>query len=322
MMYESYQRRKPRKHSGLRGKLLLSLLALFLAVLFLLLAGALALYALPAGLFAIEPQADLALSTDLPTSPICVLLIGVDAENSGGQRSDTMIIAAIDRDKVRLASLLRDMVVDIPGVGSDRLNSAYAKGGPELALRTVNQNFGLSVMHYVMADYVTLVRLVDAMDGIDLTITPEVVEQINHNVLSTGKLFKPLGYNYSELTVSGENTHLNGLQALGYARIRKLDSDFVRTSRQRAVLAAMRRKLACSLWNPVLLARTGTAALSSLRTDLNAAQLLSLGLKALASGEVETLRVPVDGSFEDTDSVIFLTDPALNRNSLREFLYR
>ena len=84
----------------------------------------------------------------------------------------------------------------------------------------------------------------------------------------------------------------------------------------------MRRRLVGNLWNPVLLARTGMAAFNALQTDLSAPLLLSLGLKALAGGEIDTLRVPVDGSYEDTGSKILLTDPALNRDSLREFLYR
>ena len=318
-MYEPYKRR--RRSGRLRKKLALSLLALLLTAILLLLLGGLALYALPAGLFAIEPQADLGLSADLPARPICVLLLGVDAESGGARRSDSMIIAAIGGDEVRLASLLRDTVVDIPGVGEGRLNSAFAYGGPELALRTVNQNFGLSIMHYIVADYVTLVRLVDALGGIDVEIAPEEVEHVNINVKSTAKLFRPLGYTYSELMTSGENTHLNGLQALGYARIRKLDSDFMRASRQRVVLGAMWKKLRANIWNPALLARLAATALDALETDLNAAQLLSLGLKAAASGGVEVLRVPVNGSFEDTGTVIRLSDPVLNRQALREFIY-
>lgn len=319
-MYEPYRRRS-RRPARFGGRLLRLLLKLLIFLVALALLAGLVLYALPADVFSVEPAVDLGLSPGLPASPINVLLLGVDRENEGVRRSDSMLIASIGSGGVRLTSILRDTMVDIPGHGQGRINSAYAYGGAELALRTVNENFGLNIMHYVVADYVTLVRLVDALGGIEADITAAEMEQINANVYSMRRTFLALGYTCEPLTIPGEDTHLNGLQALAYARIRKLDSDFVRASRQRIVLAAMREKLKANLWNPVLLGRAGSAALSALDTDLNAAQLLSLGLKAAFGGELATLRLPVDGSFDDTGASIVLTDPELNRRALREFLY-
>ena len=320
MMYEPYKRkrkRRARKKHRLLGALLRLLI---LCALLIGIAGGL-LYVLPAGLFAIEPDADLSPNSALPASPINILLLGVDAESDGQQRSDSMIVASIGADGVRLISILRDTAVDIPGYGEGRVNSAYAHGGAELAVRTVNANFGLNIMHWCVADYATLVRLVDAVGGIDVDVTAEELEQINHNVYSVRRSFKRLGYSYTPLTISGPGTHLNGLQALGYARIRKLDSDFVRASRQRTVLAALLKKVRARFYDPVLLYRLAAAALKGLKTDLSAPMLASLGLKAAAAGEVKTLRVPVNDSYQDTGAQIRITDPELNRRAIYEFLY-
>ena len=137
----------------------------------------------------------------------------------------------------------------------DRINGAYAYGGAELAMRTVNETFGMNISKYVLVDYLTLARLVDAVGGVDLVITEAEMEQINaNNSRYAGSTFieSELGYlpkMVTEYSVDGETpVHLDGLQARGFARIRKLDSDFMRTSRQRrvvqAALAALRAQIA------------------------------------------------------------------------------
>ena len=131
-------------------------------------------------------------------------------------------------------------------------------------------------------------------------------------------MFAPLGYTYEELTVCGENTHLSGLQALGYARIRKIDSDFVRTSRQRTVISAMLDALKARPWRLVSFAR---AALQGIDTNLSAVELVSLGEKAIVGGVDGALRLPVDGSFTDDGSRLTMTDAQRNIDALYEFLY-
>ena len=142
--------------------------------------------------------------------------------------------------------------------------------------------------------------------------------QINNNVRYSGRVFAPLGYTYEELTVCGENTHLSGLQALGYARIRKIDSDFVRTSRQRTVIAAMLDALKTRPWRLASFAR---AALQGIDTNLSAVELISLGEKAIVGGVDGTLRLPLDGSFTDDGSKLTMTNAQRNIDKLYEFLY-
>ena len=322
---EPYRKRNSRRQRRRRGPggclvaLLLRLLALILALAVL---GVGLLYALPVSLFAVEPEdANLSLAGDLPTNRANILLLGLDMARENSRRSDAILIATIGYGDLRLTSILRDTLVDIPGYGTGKLNAAYAHGGPELVMRTLNENFGLNIMHYVAVDFTALVDLVDALGGVDVNVTEAEMTRINQNLDAARGRFESLGYSAPSLTQCGENTHLNGVQALYYARIRKLDSDFMRASRQRALLEAMLARLRSNLWNPMLLYRLGRTILRSVDTNMSPIQLLSLGEKALLSGVPKTTRLPVDGSYTDDGASLRVTDPQQNINAFRMFAY-
>lgn len=328
MYYEEPPRKRndSRRRQGRRrspgGCLVALLLRLLAFILLLVILGAALLYALPVSLFAVEPEnADLSLSNDLPASRANILLLGLDMARENSQRSDAVLIATVGYGELRLTSILRDTLVSIPGHGSGKLNAAYAHGGPELVMRTLNENFGLNLMHYAAVDFTALVDLVDALGGVDLSVTEAEMTRINQNLDAARARFEAMGYAAPALTQCGENTHLNGVQALYYARIRKLDSDFMRASRQRALLEAMLRKLRSNLWNPLLLYRLGQAILRSTRTNMSPVQLLSLGEKALLAGVSKTIRLPVDGSYTDDGATLTITDPRQNIDAFRAFAY-
>ena len=115
--------------------------------------------------------------------------------------------------------------------------------------------------------------------------------------------------------------HLDGLQALAYARIRKIDSDFVRAGRQRKLLNAMLKKLRENLWNPVRLVRLVKTGLTSVNTNMSPMQILSLGEKALMAGQAEQLRLPVDGTYTDDGSRLNVKDYTANRDAFFRFVY-
>ena len=328
MYYESYRKKPPRRQNT-RGRRrsfgewlaggLLKLVALVLVIALLLAAM---LYALPPSLFMVEPEdADLALTDGLPMDCINVLLLGTDMLRDSMQRSDAIIIASLGYGKVKLTSVLRDTLVDIPGHGLGKLNAAFAYGGAELAMRTLNQNFGLNILHYAQVDFVTLVELVDAIGGVEISISESDRDRINATVLKAAGVFAPRGYVAQELTAYGENVHLDGLQALAYARIRKLDSDFMRASRQRVLLDAMLARLRSNLWNPVMWVRLGKVVLKNVNTNMSAMQILSLGEKALLTGRAEQLRLPVDGSYTDDGSKLTVNDRTANRDAFIRFVY-
>jgi len=245
----------------------------------------------------------------------------VDALADGHQRSDTMIIASIDRDGVKLTSLQRDTMVSVPGYGKMKLNAAYACGGPELAMRTVNETFSLNVVKYVVLDFTAMVKMVDALGGVTVDVTEGEMEHINRNIALSGPVFAPQGYTPVFLYEYGDDLRLDGLQSLAYARIRKLDSDFMRTGRQRAVIGAMLQRLKSRLWNPVVVTNFVRAGLEGIETNLNIVQLLSLGEKALFGDSVEQLRLPADGAFFDDGSSLTITDRQKNIDVFRSFVY-
>ena len=327
MRYEEPYIQKPKRPRNRRrrsfgGWLLESCLRVLALILALALVAAGVLYALPVSLFAVEPEgANLSLTDGLPAAPANILLLGLDATHENTRRSDSVIIASVNYGQVSLTSVLRDTVMDIPGHGPDKLNAAYAHGGAELVMRTLNHNLKLNIMHYVAVDYAALVQVVDALGGVDLAISQAEADKINQLISANRQRLTDLGFSASDLAYGGDSTHLTGIQALAYARIRKLDSDFMRAGRQRALLAALLKRLKASLWNPVRLVRLARALFRSAQTNMSPVQLLSLGEKALAAPAPRQLRLPVDGSYTDDGSALTITDLQKNIGEFQLFVY-
>ncbi|MCD8356858.1 MAG: LCP family protein [Clostridia bacterium] len=156
----------------------------------------------------------------------CVALLGIDTDEGDAGRSDAILLASIDRkqNKIRLCSVARDTRVEIDGYGKRKLNAAYAYGGGELTLQTLNENFGLQVGSYVAVNFSGMAEIVDALGGVDVELSEGELEYLG----STGAGLS-----------AGDSVHLNGSQAVAYSRIRYLDNDDVRTSRQREVLTGL-----------------------------------------------------------------------------------
>ena len=327
MYYEPYQKKKktrqPRRRRKPFGAWLAELcLRLFALLLALAMLGVGLLYLLPVSLFAVEPDgAQLSLTDGLPADRANVLLLGLDALHQGSRRSDSIMIASIGGEKLKLISVLRDAELNIPGFGVDKLNAAYAHGGAELVMRTLNESLKLNIMHYLAVDFRGLVRVVDALGGVELEITEAEMEAINRLLDSGRARFEAAGVAAPPLSACGEGTRLNGAQALCFARLRKLDSDFMRASRQRRLLNAMLKKLRAGKFNPLLIARLIPALSQSIETNMSAAQLVSYGLKALATEALETLRLPADGSYTDDGSRLIIDDLQANVAATQLFIY-
>lgn len=328
MYYEKYRKKKNRRVSreerlspaGWLIQFIMRLIALTVAV--VLMAGGL-LYALPPSIFAVEPEGmTLSLTDGLPMDCMNILLLGTDVINAGAQRSDAMLIASIGHGKFKLTSVLRDTMVDIPGHGQGKLNAAYAYGGPELVMRTINETFGLNLMRYAQVDFAAMASVVDAIGGVVIPeITQAEMEYVNENTKKSGKVFAPLGYTPRELTQYGANIRLDGLQALSYARIRKIGADYGRAERQRTVVNAIVSRIRENLWNPVMLVRLVKAVMSSVNTNMSALEIISLGEKALLAGRAETFQLPSPGSYTDDGSKIILDNRNASRDAFLRFVY-
>lgn len=270
------------------------------------------------------PGGDLSVTGGLSSEWVNILLLGSDSRGDEEYgRTDTMMIASVNTrsGQCKLTSIMRDTIVPIEGHGSDKINAAYKYGGPELAIKTVNKAFAMNITRYAVIDFSGFPKLVDALGGIELDITEAELEQLNHNVKSISYKFKDL--DSTPLDHSGENVHVNGAQALGYSRIRHIDSDYMRAARQREVLNTLLEKLRQTK-NPISLARFFSAALSAVDTNINTFELASLGLKVLSGGEMSQYRIPAEGTYESgTYDGVWSIRPNLGQNQelLRKFIY-
>ena len=127
---------------------------------------------------------DINVDHEFPDDVFNVLLIGLDNRSAGNTdrgRTDSMIVASINRrtKKIVLTSLLRDSYVQIPGIGNDRLNSAYVYGGAQLLFDTIEQNYKIPLSNYALVDFFSFIDAVDAIGGIDLEITEAEAYYIN-----------------------------------------------------------------------------------------------------------------------------------------------
>ena len=231
-----------------------------------------------------------------------ILLLGSDTRTSKeGGRSDVNILMTINKhqNKVYLTSFLRDCYVDIPGYGKNRLNAAFSKGGADLAVQTIEKNFGVDINRYMMVDFQAFANLGDAVGGIDLEVTAEEVDYINAYLWEYNELIgrDTNADNFPEGT-SGK-LHLNGPQALAYCRNRYIGTDFARTDRQKKVISAIIKKLPIAAITNIGGVMGGL--FPNLTTDLlkDDAYKLSLMVFKLAGMEIVQNNIPLDNTFKN-----------------------
>ena len=237
-----------------------------------------------------------------------IALFGVDAEEGQFGRSDSIMIATVDpvHKKIKVTSIMRDSYVSIDGHGMDKINHAYAFGGPELAIKTLNENFGLNIEDFVTVNYSTLPQIIDTLGGVEIPITEEEVSHIP-GIGATGT------YN------------LSGEQALAYSRIRYASGgDYERTHRQRNVMSALFKK---ALGMPVTSYPTVlNNILPLIQTSLKTSDILSLGTKALGMGtsDLQQERFPQDGDCwgDSIDGIYYLMfDTETVKTKMRDYIF-
>ncbi len=177
---------------------------------------------------------------------IHILLLGLDRRDTEPTRSDTMIIVTVDlwNGVASMLSIPRDLVVPIPGNGEDRVNAAYAFGqiahpddpaaGPALAVETVSKQFKIPIEHYLQIDFNGFRGVVDAVGGVDISVS----EVIDDDAYPTDD------YGYTHIHFDPGCYHMDGEQALEYARTRHASSDDVRRDRQMQVMQAVLNRTA------------------------------------------------------------------------------
>ena len=211
-----------------------------------------------------------------------------------------------------LISFMRDTYVAIPHHGHNKINAAYAYGGAELLLETLEASFGVQVDGYVAVNYQLMADLVDAIGGVELTVTKDEMKKLN-GILEYYNRQREADRSEQLLTEYGD-LRLTGLQTMSYARIRKLDSDFVRVERQQRVVQAIYRQL--GTLDLMQLTGVMTAYIGKVNTNVTLAQAASLlsSVMGYSDVQVQTLRVPADGAYRsDMLSDTYYIIPKLER---------
>ncbi|MCQ6282391.1 LCP family protein [Bacillus sp. EB600] len=240
-----------------------------------------------------------------------VLLLGSDSRGEKQARTDTIMVAHYDHQthKIKLISLMRDMYVSVPGHGHQKLNAAFSFGGPELLRETIKVNFGLDIHYYMIVDFKGFEKAVDLLvpNGIEVDVPHEMSYGI-------------------DMTLKKGKQQLHGKELLGYVRFRhdRL-SDFGRVQRQQEVISKLKEE-ALSLHNVVKFPELLGLLHTYVETNMDTSTLLTIGKDILTkkSGEIETLRIPEDGSFQnkryDGLGEVLGVDFQQNKEALKNFL--
>lgn len=278
---------------------------------------------------------DLSIAPNLPPEWHNILLLGSDTRNiKKVSRTDTMIIASINTNdgRIKLTSIMRDTIVPIPGHGNQKLNSASYYGGPELTMKVVNECFKTNISEYVLVNFGGFKEIVDILGGIKLDVTKEEMDQINGSVKEQARILnlskeKWLAGDYN-LKQYGADIQMDGLQALAYARIRHIDSDWQRTERQRKVIDAAIQKFRGSVSIKQLM-QLFTSAWDYVDTNISMPSAIALAQTVLKSGigKVSTGLMPITNTYKsenrpaESGAALYDTDFDANAARLYKFIY-
>lgn len=183
-------------------------------------------------------------AADKPTEIINIALFGLGSRTKTSFKgvSDSIMVLSIDKlhNKIKVISFARDSLVNIEGYSPYKINSAYSKGGALLAIKTLNQNFGLNIRDYATVNFTGMADIIDAVGGVEIAMTNRERKDANIHIRSAAK---EVGTDPTQIEYEEDGVyHLNGAQAVAFARIRHVSTadgvsnDFGRTDRQRYVL--------------------------------------------------------------------------------------
>lgn len=312
-------RTKPNKKKGRAAKILSAVLA---AVLVIVTAGTVMVESVLGKINYNDKEENAYVSADELESSrkvTNILLLGVDAraeDEAEASRADTMMLISFDSENkcVKITSFLRDSWVYIPVADKkQRLNAACTYGGYSAVADTIEYNFGVEVDGYVVADFEMFKIMVDSIGGVEVEVTEKEAKEVTNH---PGR--------YGNVKLEAGTHTLTGEQALAYCRIRKIDTDWKRTERQRTVIQAIIKGVLSS--GPAGIYKAAANVAPCIETDLSKGELRSLALKAVPclTGGFEQNSCPFEGTWEYANhggaSVIDL-NVEKNKDKLIEFIY-
>lgn len=248
-----------------------------------------------------------------------ILLLGVDArpdDEDEASRADSMMLISFDREHgcIKMTSFLRDSWVYIPVADKkQRLNAACTYGGYSGVVDTIEYNFGVDIDGYVVADFEMFKIMVDSIGGVEVDVTEKEAKEVTNH---PGR--------YGNVTLESGKHTLTGEQALAYCRIRKIDTDWKRTERQRTVIQQIIKGVVSS--GPVGAYKAASNVAPYIQTDLTKNEIRGLIFDALmcVGGGFDQNSCPFDGTWEYAThggaSVIDL-DTDANKDKLIDYIY-
>lgn len=213
-----------------------------------------------------------------------ILLIGSDAREKESSRADTIMIVQYHPDKktFKLLSIMRDSYVDIPGHGKNKINAAFAFGGPELLRKTIKENFNLELQYYTIVDFQGFVHVIDEAfpKGVEIEVEKKMSE-------------------YIDVVLEPGVQRLDGESLLGYVRFRHdAIGDFGRVQRQQKVVKELAEQFT-TVGTISKLPRLIGVVTPFVNTNLSTTNIISMGTDYMTKKEaIKTMRIPIDGAFE------------------------
>lgn len=250
---------------------------------------------------------------------------GEAGEDGGPARSDTIIIASLNNEtkEVKLVSVYRDTMLEQEGQHYDKANVAYAQGGPEEAVSMLNRNLDLDIQDYVSVNFLALADVVDLLGGVDMDLTYEEVVHMNNYCVETSEV---TGKDYERIEPEEAGTyHLNGVQAVSYARIRYTSGgDFTRTERQRLLIEKVAEKAKDA--GIVKINEIIDEVLPEVSTSLSASEILQMAVGVFDYSLGDTQGFPIDAATPESVpgySGSYVVPVGLENNviQLHEFLF-
>ncbi|MER2090659.1 MAG: LCP family protein [Sporosarcina sp.] len=308
-MKRSEQRKKKRK--GLRNFLIVTTFVLLAGIVYVVAQYNSGLSIGKEGLAKEDDMlADEFKGADPQFGEINVLLLGSDSRGDDDARSDALMIAHYNQTthQMKLVSIMRDTYVDIPEHGKHKMNAAFTLGGPELVRKTIKENFDVDIHYYAIVDFTGFSKIVDvvAPDGIEV----DIPYAMSHGI---------------GMTLQPGKQVLHGEQLLGYVRFRHdIQSDFGRVERQQEALAKVKEQ-AVSVHSLMNLPKLLGVVEPFVTTNVDKRTLFTIGKGLLVgkSEKIETLRIPVENSFEnkrEAAGAVLSIDFEENKNALQQFL--
>ena len=264
----------------------------------------------------------------LSSKPSLIMLLGTDGDRTAARqdfrRSDSILLVRTDPSRHRLAylSIPRDLRVDIPGQGPNKINAAFQLGGPALTMKTVRALTGLQPNHVVLVDFDDFREVIDALGGVEIDVPkPILSNRFDCPYATEARCQEWQGWRFAK-----GKQEMSGKRALIYSRIREnrldpAENDLTRGDRQQAVVEAMTSKLV-SAGTFVKLPFVGDDLVKPLTTDLSAGQLLQLGWVRFRANESRSLHCRLGGEPQSVGGESVLVGGEENSATLAMFVGR